>query len=363
MTADTLRRPRLRIAITADPDVPVPPVQYGGIERVIHFLVDGLAARGHSVTLFAHEDSRVPATLVPYRGRSGGPAMDTARNAFTIARHVVTGRFDVVHSFGRLATLAPLALTPVPKLMSFQRPITPQSIVNATRLFGRSLQFSVCGEHMVGSLARLATWHVIPNGVPLDRYTFVEQVPADAPLVFLGRIERIKGPHTAIEVARRTGRRLLIAGNIAAEHETFFDREIVPHLGDAVEYIGAVDDQQKNALLGSAAALLMPVEWDEPFGIVMAEALACGTPVIGLSRGAVPEVVRHGVTGFVAADVDGIAEGVRCLHTLDRSACRDAAEKRFSDAVIVDAYESVYRRMSVRRHRAPAPGLVRHVTP
>lgn len=355
---------RLRLAVLADPELPVPPTLYGGIERVIHFLVEGLASRGHEVTLFAHRESTAACHIVPYPGLSSHSRVDIVRNAATIARGILGRQVDVVHSFGRLAYMTPLALSRIPKLMSFQRPITPASIASATRLFGDTLQFSVCGEHMIGELAPLATWHVVPNGVPMASYTFNPDVPATAPLVFLGRIERIKGPHTAIAVARRTGRPLVLAGNIAAEHQGYFDQEIAPHIdGEQVRYVGPVNDTQKNVLLGSSAALLMPIEWDEPFGIVMAEALACGTPVVGLRRGAVPEVVADGVTGFVADDVDGLVAGVGRLSSIDRRACRGDAEKRFSDEVIVDAYEGIYQRLVWRSAPAAAAGVVRHLTP
>ena len=180
------------------------------------------------------------------------------------------------------------------------------------------------------------------NGVPLATYTLRDRVEDDAPLVFLGRIERIKGTHTAIEVAQQSGRRLVIAGNVS--DEAYFEAEVRPHLSDCIEYIGPVDDAQKDDLLGSALAFLMPIEWEEPFGIVMAEALACGTPVIGTPRGAVPEVVKDGETGFVRETADQLAEAIGQVHTLDRAACRADCEERFSDRAIVEAYESLYRK-------------------
>lgn len=334
---------RLKIALAADPEVPVPPRLYGGIERVIHFLAEGLWARGHDVTLFAHEDSKISGRLVPYGGQSSHSALDTSRNASTIASRLMLGDVDVIHSFARLAYLAPLALTSTPKLMSYQRPITPASVRAAIRLFGRTLRFTACGRHMIGALADEATWHVIPNGVPIATFTYQPSVSGQAPFVFLGRIEEIKGTHLAIEIARRAGRTLVIAGNIAPEHQPFFDERIKPAIdGMRVRYVGPVDDRQKNELLGSAAALLMPILWEEPFGIVMAEALACGTPVIGFNRASVPEVVRQGVTGWIGKDVDELSALANHVSTLSRRACRTAAEERFSDDVIVSAYERVY---------------------
>jgi glycosyltransferase involved in cell wall biosynthesis len=343
----------LRIAITADPELPVPPRQYGGIERVIHFLVEGLSARGHEVVLFAHPDSHTSCELVPYRGSTSGSSIDLVCNSSAIVRRLHSGKFDVIHAFGRLAYLAPLAYHPVRKIMSYQRAIRPRSIVFARRLFGRSIEFTACSRHMTRSVESLATWHTVYNGVPVDTFTFTDSVAPDAPLVFLGRLEEIKGPHLAIQAARAASRRIVLAGNLEKEHRQFFDRHIRPHVdGSAVEYIGPVNDCEKNQLLGGAAALLMPILWDEPFGIVMAEALACGTPVIGFPRASVPEVVADGVTGLLANDVAGMVAAIERLSEIDRRSCRVAAETRFSDRVIVAAYEALYRR---EPHFALAP--------
>jgi glycosyltransferase involved in cell wall biosynthesis len=170
----------------------------------------------------------------------------------------------------------------------------------------------------------------------------VTTVPDDAPLAFLGRIERIKGTHTAIAIARAAGRPLVVAGNVADAE--YFSAEIAPHIDNlTVSYLGEVDDGAKSRLLGGSAALLMPVEWDEPFGIVMAEAFACGTPVIGFRRGSVPEVVREGVNGFVVSDVAQAAAAVQQLHRIDRDAVRRDCETRFSCDAVVDAYEQLYQ--------------------
>lgn len=341
-------RRALRIAVTADPEIPVPPVHYGGIERIIGLLVDGLSRAGHEVTLFAHADSRVSCRLVPYRQKG---SLDAVRNASLIAAH--KRDFDVIHSFGRLAYLLPLLPRPIPKLMSYQREISPRSVVWGIRLAGGTLQFSACSRKMTEPVMRLGRWHVVYNSVNLDQYTFRSRVDSDAPLVFLGRVEHIKGPHLTIEAARRSGRRLIIAGNVPEAHREYFDSRILPHVdGDRVRYAGAVDDAQKNELLGQAAALLMPVLWEEPFGIVMAEALACGTPVIGLRRGSVPEVIEDGRNGFICDDSGQMVEAIAKLPELDRSDCRRTAEERFSSKVMVAEYLRVYSSMLAQRRRA-----------
>jgi glycosyltransferase involved in cell wall biosynthesis len=334
----------MKILVTADPELPVPPRLYGGIERVIALLVDGLVDRGHDVTLLAHPDSRTAGRLIPY-SPSGEVIPSTTARAATITRAVIRLRPDVVQSFGRLATIGPVLPWPVAKVMSYQREVTPRAVRWANRLAHGTLSFTGCSRHLIEPVARLARWHVVYNAVPVARYGFTETVPADAPLVFLGRVERIKGPHLALEVARRTGRTLVLAGNVPSDQaaQTYFRTEIEPHIdGTSVAFVGPVDDEQKNALLQSAAALLMPIMWDEPFGIVMAEALACGAPVLGLARGAVPEVIADGRTGFVVKDVDGLVAAVARIPMIDRRACRAAAETRFSPAALVDAYEAIY---------------------
>ncbi len=336
----------LKIAVTADPELPVPPKLYGGIERVIDLLIRGLTDRGHDVTVFAHSDSEVSCRLVPYPGSSSQSKLDTLRNMFAISRTVIGGGFDLVHSFGRIAYMLPLLPLPIPKLMTYQREVTPHSVKWGHKLSRGTLHFSAISKWMMKDVKHLANWHLVYNGVPMDVYDFSPTVASDAPLVFLGRIEHIKGTHLAIEIAHKTGRNLVIAGNIPARYQNYFDEQVKPHLdGDQIRYIGPVDDEQKNILLGHAAAFLMPILWEEPFGIVMAEALACGTPVLGLMHGAVPEVVQDGVTGFVRDEVDELAKTVARLGEIDRRACRERAERMFSGEAIVDSYMDVYRQM------------------
>ena len=332
----------MRIAITVDPEIPVPPRLYGGIERVVHMLVGNLVERGHDVTLFAHGDSQVPCRLLAYPAEKSAGAGNIIRNLRHVARELGTGSYDLVHSFGRLLYLLPVLPLPLPKIMSYQRTITPRSVVAGKWLSRGSLHFTACGRHMIGRWDGNGKWHVIPNGVPLDAYRAVYDVAADAPLVYLGRIERIKGAHLAIEVAQRSGRRLRIAGNVDAAHQQYFQQEIQPHLGGDIEYLGPLDDRGKNELLGSAAALLMPILWEEPFGIVMAEALACGTPIVGLRRGSVPEIVQDGINGFVCESVEEMASAVPRISAIDRRRCRASCEQRFSDQAITDAYLGLY---------------------
>jgi len=338
---------KLNILITTDPEITVPPLYYGGIERVVHMLVCELTKRGHKVSLFAHPDSKTPARLAPYRGKRSNYLPDTIINAIHIKRYVQkNGKIDLIHSFGRLAYLLPLLKTPIPKIQSYQRHITPRSIKLGSKLAGKTLAFTACSKFCAGTAkSTLVPWSIIPNGVIMQKYTPEYSVPIDAPLVFLGRIERIKGVQTAIEVAKKTGKRLIIAGSHAERGKDgeYFSKEILPLCDNkTIQYIGAVDDSQKNKLLGKASALLFPIEWDEPFGIVMVEAFACGTPVIALNQGAVPEVIEHKKTGFICESVEDMTSAVKQLPSIDRRSCRRAAEERFSDKVVTGQYEQLY---------------------
>ncbi|WP_075223278.1 glycosyltransferase family 4 protein [Acuticoccus yangtzensis] len=334
----------MKIALTADPDLPVPPHHYGGLERIVDMLARGLVARGHDVTLFAHPDSGSGGRLVPWTGRTAQSKIDTLRNAATLARHVASYDFDIVHSSARIAYLTPILPLRIPKLMTYHRHITPGTVTTGFKLSRGSLSFTAISDWMMKDVAHIGHWDMVPNGVPLGTYTATREVPPDAPLVFLGRVEEIKGPHLAIEIAKRTGHRLVIAGNIPDEKRGWVEANVMPHVdGTEISYIGPVDDAQKNALLGGAKAFLMPILWDEPFGIVMAEALACGTPVLGTRRGAVPEVVDDGITGYVRDTIDGLVETVAMVDRIDRTACRRAVEDRYSDDAVVDHYLTVYQ--------------------
>jgi glycosyltransferase involved in cell wall biosynthesis len=337
----------MRILLTADPELPVPPKLYGGIERIVDVLVRELRAHGHEVGLVAHRDSTVAATkLFPWPGMRSQNRWDLLRNTFALWRAARQFKPDVLHSFSRVMYLLPLLRSRLPKVMSYQRKPSVQQIARASKLAGPSLAFTGCSEHICRQ-GRIGggDWRAIPNFVETDKYTFQPSVAPDAPLVFLSRVERIKGAHTAIAVAKRAQRRLLIAGNhgLSGQEGRYWATEILPHVGqNGVEYIGPVDDVQKNKLLGQAAAMIVPIEWEEPFGIVFAEALACGTPVISCPRGALPEIVRDGVDGFLINTVEEACAAVAKLPAINRADCRRRAETEFSSEVVIGKYLELY---------------------
>jgi glycosyltransferase involved in cell wall biosynthesis len=348
----------LHIVMTVDPEIPVPPVHYGGIERIVHMLVKELTRRGHRVDLFANPDSKPTATLIPYRGLHSRSVRDTMLNAAAVRSHVRRcGTVDVVHSFSRLAYLAPLMRTGVPLVQSYQRRVSPRSVFLGNVLGRSRLTFVACSEYCRGTAADpRGRWRVIPNGAPRDAYTFRPTVLAEAPLVFLGRIERLKGAHVAIDVARQAGCHLIIAGNHATSgpEADYFLREVLPACdGDGVRYVGAVDDRAKDELLGAARALIFPVQVDyDAAPIVLPEALACGTPIITFPLGGATEVVRSGVNGFACQSVGEMVDAVTSVASIDRAACRRLFEERYSDVAIADQYEALYRSLVPTRAAA-----------
>jgi glycosyltransferase involved in cell wall biosynthesis len=343
----------MRILLLMDPFIRVPPAHYGGIERVIADLADGLTQSGHDITLWAAPGSQVNGRVEPFGREGEWTRWSNIRNTaqlgarFLARRH----RFDLIHNFGRLAYLAPILPRDIPKVQTYMRTVNPANMATARRLGARRLHYTAVSAVMRDTgRPGGGDWSVIYNCAVPSRFPFVGDTDSrTAPLVFLGRLDRCKGAHHAIAVARRLGRRLVIAGNIStlADQREYFEREVAPNIdGTLVTYIGPVDDVEKRALLGQAAAMLLPIEWEEPFPVVLPESMLCGTPLIAFRRGGVPEGIDDGRTGFLCDTVEEMAELVGRLPEIDRRIVRSEAERRFSDRAIVEAYESLYKRMA-----------------
>jgi len=338
----------MRILITADPEIEVPPRLYGGIERIVDGLVRRLSAGGHEVCLVARSGSRCPADVLhPWSGASSLSRADTVRNGITLWRVVRAFKPDVIHSFSRLAYLTPLLRGAVPIIMSFQRDPTVRTVGTAVKLAAPDvLRFTGCSDYIAACGRRAGgEWRGISNFFEIESLDFRPSVAADAPLCFLSRVESIKGADWAIAIARRTGNRLVIAGNHAKTgiEGEYWRTRIEPWIGrDGIEYIGPVDDAQKNTALGQARAMVVPIQWNEPFGIVFAEALGCGTPVISCPRGALPEIVRQGVDGFLIKSIEEGCEAVAKLDTIDRAGCRRRALQEYSPDAVVARYVELY---------------------
>ncbi len=341
--------PKLRIAQLSPLWSSVPPSTYGGRERIVHLLTEELVRRGHDITLIASGNSHTTARLEAITDScliqmmADGLAYEEdayVLEAFTLALER-DRRFDLVHSHLG-APFVPLAsLSPCPVVHSVPHAIT----VDHRWVLLRHPTAHVCfvSEAQRHQAPALPNSHVVYNAC--DFSAFPATPTARDYLAFLGRMGPHKGPATAVEVARRAGRPILLAGEpVTPDERRYFTEEIAPLIdGDRVRHIGPVDDQEKAVLLGGAAALLFPIEWEEPFGLVMLEAMASGTPVVALARGSVPEVVDEGITGFSTSNPEALPGLVDRACTLDRRRVRAHAERRFGVAAMADAYEAVYR--------------------
>jgi glycosyltransferase involved in cell wall biosynthesis len=346
----------LRIAQLAPPFVPVPPPRYGGTERVVSLLTEELVRRGHHVTLFASGDSETAAELVPvvpealWQRRDVDPVL-----ALALALGTCYGQaadFDVIHSHvdaGAFAA-ASLCATPTVHTLHGRLDLPLLGALYATYAAAPVVSISHSQRRPIAHARWLAT---VYNGVDVARLPFSPE--GGRVLVFLGRISPEKGLARAIRIARRAGAELVIAAreplayvddpNVRRDRE-YYETEVKPLLREpGIHFIGEIGDAEKPGLLGEALALLNPIDWDEPFGLAMAEALACGTPVLATRRGSVPELVEDGVTGWTGDDEDALVAAVERVSEIDRATCREVALRRFSVAVMADGYEAAYARL------------------
>lgn len=342
----------MRILLTVDPEIPVPPPQYGGIERIVSSLCQEYTRAGHEVWLFAHPDSGEAAVtkLLGWKRLKSGGLLNIAVNALQLARAVRSIKPDVIHSFSRLLYLYPvLGISRARIVQSYQRKVSPQSTRLMRMVAGKQIFFTACGAHMFATLPATHRWQAIHNFTDTRFFVPIAEPSLDY-LFFLGRIEPVKGTREAIQAARSAGKKLIIAGNIPREHQDYFDKEVRPYIdNERLIYVGPVNDEQKRKLLQHAQALLFPISWEEPFGIVMSEALACGTPVLAFRRGAVSEVIQEGVNGFIVSHVAELSAAILRLPELDRARVRESAADRFSAQYIAGEYLSLFERLAPNR--------------
>ena len=337
----------MRIAVIAPPWYSVPPGGYGGIEWVVSLLADGLTDRGHEVTLFAPPGSETDARLVaPLRAV---PPEELIGDPWYEASHVISvydhgDEFDILHDHTGPAGVSIGAMSDCPTVHTLHGPFTEQTTMLYRRI-ARQHWFVAISESQRSMGPSNMRWAgVIYNGIPIDRYPFRED--KDDFLFFLGRADEEKAPHLAIQAARRAGRRLVMCVTIKNDRERAYWAEMVePLLSDDIEVRGECDQDQKAELLGRAAALLFPIQWPEPFGLVMTEAMASGTPVIAWRNGSVPEVVADGETGFIVDSVDEMAAAVDQVGELDPHVMRARVKELFSAEAMVAGYERVYQRV------------------
>jgi glycosyltransferase involved in cell wall biosynthesis len=338
----------MRIAQLAPTYERVPPAAYGGTEHIVHLLTEELVRRGHDVTLFASGDSETAARLrsvtpqpVRYGDMSDGLRhaeylqLANAQACFLAA---AAGDFDIVHNHAGVEGLTLAATSRTPVLTTNHNPFVAQvqTIWDAYPWAHHAL--SRASAETFPSRGALPPIH---HGIEVESYPFGER--PEGYLLFLGRFSPEKGAARAIAAARAAGRPLVLAGKVDVADAAHFAAEIEPSIdGTDVRYVGEADQTAKRTLLAGADAVLFPIDWNEPFGLVMIEALSSGTPVIGLRRASVPEVVEDGVTGFVVDDVDSMVAAIGRIGEIDRRVCRQRAEIRFNVARMVGDYERHY---------------------
>jgi glycosyltransferase involved in cell wall biosynthesis len=346
----------VRIAQIAPLYEAVPPGAYGGTERVIAALCDGLVAQGHEVTLFAPEGSTTEAKLEafeePLRERL------TREELVTLAPHLHlemmtslyqrADDFDVVHSHVDIWSLPFARLIDTPTVLTMHGRLDLDHLRDLLPRYASVPLVSISDDQRRAVADLDLTWAAtVYNGLDLASYQDAPRDP-DGYLGFVGRIAEEKGPLAAIEISRRTGLPLRMAAKVDPFDVDYYEHEVKPHMGADVDFVGEIEEHEKAAFYGGARATLFPSDWPEPFGLVMIESLAAGTPVIALRRGSVPEVIEDGVTGFICDDVDEMVEATRRISEIDPEACRRHAE-RFSAERMCRGYVEVYQSLVMGR--------------
>lgn len=331
----------------------VPPPAYGGTELVVSLLTDELVRRGHEVTLFASGDSITLANLESVYPRA--LRLDSSIKEPMIYEMLQLSQvyeradeFDIIHSHMGCAALPYAPLVKTPTVHTMHGIFTPDN----ERMFthARTQPYISISDSQRESRLGLNYVATVYNGIDVDSYEFHEKPQEPPYLAFLGRLSPEKGAHLAIEIAKRTGYPLKMAGKVDVVDVEYYEQQIKPHIdGEQIQFLGEANHVQKNALMGGAIATLFPITWREPFGLVMVESMASGTPVVAMELGSAREVIAHGKTGFLCHSVEACVEAVHQVPHLSRLECRQHVDRHFSVTRMVDGYEAVYQRLIEKR--------------
>jgi glycosyltransferase involved in cell wall biosynthesis len=348
----------MRIGLIACPFIAVPPRGYGGTELFVANLARELHALGHDVTVYANGESSLPCRVRWRYDTSDWPPTDLLRSQLKNADHTAWAMreaapsCDVIHVNDTVA-LPFTHFIDTPTALTIHHPHEPTLTENYMHY--PHIQY-VAIANWLARREPMPHVDVVHHGIPVTDYAF--SADKDDYVVFLGRMVPCKAPHLAIQAARRAGMRLKLAGEIQPSFIDYWERQVLPELdGDRVEYVGEADFALKNALLSKARALLFPIEWEEPFGLVMIEAMACGTPVLAFSGGAVSEVVHDGINGWICRDVEDLAARIPALD-VSAEYCREFVQQYFSVRRMANRYVRLYQRLQNRAGAEPVPADV-----
>ncbi len=343
---------KLKIAQVAPLWFSIPPKKYGGIEWIVFNLVEGLTKKGHNVTLFATGDSKVPCKLVPIYPislkKDNISWQDHTYNLLNLSKAFQRAQeFDIIHTHIDLWEVYFPALVKTPTLHTIHNPLY-SSAKRDSRLyilekFKNNNYVAISKSQKKLSRKKLNFVDVIYNGIRIQEFKFNPK-PKNH-FIWTARIDKYKGIENAIEIAEKAGIELHLAGRLDESQRDYFKENIKPHLNDKIKYIGEYSRKEKSKFFREAKALLYPIEWHEPFGLNMVEAQACGTPVIAYRRGSVPEVVKHGKTGFVVNSIDTAVRAVKRIDEIKRIDCRKFVEKNFTQDIMVSRYEKLYYKL------------------
>lgn len=345
----------------------VPPRAYGGTEAVVHVLVEELVRRGHEVTLCASGDSQTSARLQACYPRSLRTAELENKSVYSWQHAALSLKdareYDIVHNHAGEEVMALSHLVPnVPMLTTMHCLVTPDTQFVWDRYPGHYNTISRSQYAKMPEVAGGTYEGVVYNGIDVASFPF--QAEKDDHLLFLSRISPEKGPQLAVEVARRCGKKLILAGKVDPVDRDFFANTIAPLIdGNRVVFVGEADAKIKRELYKAASCVLMPITWEEPFGLVLAEAPACGTPVITFNRGAAAEIVRDGVTGFVVDSVDEMVAAVARVNEIGPMACRQHVERHFDRRAMAEGYLRVYQSILEQRPDAAEDVALNRNTP
>ena len=342
----TLRTDTLHIAVVAPPWFEIPPRRYGGIEAMCHGLVEGLAARGHEVTLIAagraNTRARFIRTLPEPPSERLGESLPEILHATVAGRALQELEVDVIHDNSFAGPLLAYGRG-IPTVVTAHGPVEGE-LGEYYAALPSSIRLVAISEAQRRRAPHLGWCAIVHNGIPVHEYPFSAE--KDDFALFLGRMSPEKAPHLAIDACRQAGVDLAVAAKCSEPAERhYFEAEVKPRLGPDVDYLGEVGGAAKKDLLARARCLVFPIQWEEPFGIVMVEAMACGTPVVALRGGSVPEVVADGISGFVCASPEDLPEAIKRSDIIDPADCRSRA-LRFDVSRMVSGYEQLFMKMA-----------------